>query len=205
VVVTTVTRDDLPDGGAGHFVAVMDAVRRRVPDASIEVLTSDFGGDLEAVDTVVAAGPDVFNHNVETVPRLYPRVRPEADYARSLAVLRRAHEQVARAGRGTVTIPSKSGLMLGLGETHEEVVGVMEDLRDVGCSMLTLGQYLCPGDAHLPVSEFLAPDAFAQLARVGYALGFDSVASAPLVRSSYRAQELMGSAPGQSATGSGAP
>jgi lipoic acid synthetase len=204
VVVTTVTRDDLPDGGAAHFVAVIEAVRGRVPDTAVEILTSDFGGDLDAVDAVVAAGPDVFNHNIETVPRLYPRIRPEADYGRSLAVLERVHEGGAHSQGRERAIPAKSGLMLGLGETYEEVAGVMQDLRDVGCSMLTLGQYLRPSAAHVPVSDFVAPEVFAELARLGYSLGFDSIASAPLVRSSYRAHELAQAASCQSATGSGA-
>jgi lipoic acid synthetase len=201
VVITMVTRDDLPDGGAEHLVAVIRAVRECQPHVAIEVLTSDFAGDLRAVDMVVDAGPDVYNHNVETVPRLYPEVRPEADYRRSLAVLARARQRPTRevreaevaspAGSGRPAAgPTKSGLMLGLGETVEEVVDVMSDLRDVGCSMLTLGQYLRPSQDHLPVAEFVAPESFAELARTGYALGFESVASAPFVRSSYHAHEM---------------
>lgn len=183
VVVTTVTRDDLDDGGATHFVAVIEALRDAVPQATVEVLTSDFAGRLESVDTVVAARPDVYNHNLETVPRLYGEVRPGADYARSLTVL----EHVARSGAG---IPVKSGLMLGLGETYDEVVDVMGDLRAAGCELLTLGQYLRPSSAHLPVAEFVEPETFARLGREGRRMGFRAVASAPFVRSSYHAREM---------------
>jgi lipoyl synthase len=184
VVVTTVTRDDLPDGGAAHFVAVIEAVRAALPGAAIEVLTSDFAGDESAVDTVAAARPDVFNHNLETVPRLYPDVRPGARYARSLRVLERVKETQPR-------LPTKSGVMLGLGETAEEVVAVMRDLRAVGCDMLTLGQYLRPSRRHLPVAAFVAPEVFAELEIEATALGFSAVASAPFVRSSYHAGEFI--------------
>jgi lipoic acid synthetase len=183
VVITTVTRDDLPDGGAAHFVQVIRAVRAAVPGAAVEVLTSDFAGKFADVDTVAAEKPDVFNHNLETVPRLYAEVRPGADYSRSLAVLSRVRE--TQAG-----VPTKSGMMLGLGETPEEVVEVMADLLDHGVSLLTLGQYLRPSAKHLPVSEFVEPEVFAQLAREAYRLGFSAVASAPFVRSSYQAGEL---------------
>jgi len=183
VVITTVTRDDLPDGGAEHFVRVIEAVRAAAPEVAIEVLTSDFGGLLESVDTVAAARPDVFNHNVETVPRLYSHVRPGADYARSLAVLARVHST-------QLEMPTKSGLMLGLGETPDEVREVMRDLLGHGVSMLTLGQYLRPSSAHLPVVEFVEPAVFATLSREGYSMGFSAVASAPFVRSSYHAGEL---------------
>ena len=150
---------------------------------AVEVLTSDFAGRMDDVDTVAAARPDVFNHNLETVPRLYPEVRPGADYARSLAVL-------ARVGETQPDVPTKSGLMLGLGETEDEVVEVMGDLLGHGVTMLTLGQYLRPSKAHLPVTEFVEPEVFARLAREGYRLGFSAVASAPFVRSSYHAGEL---------------
>jgi lipoic acid synthetase len=183
VVITTVTRDDLTDGGAEHFAQVVEAVRRAVPDAAIEVLTSDFGGRFESVDTVAASRPDVFNHNIETVPRLYAEVRPGADYERSLDVLERVHVTQP-------DLPTKSGLMLGLGETPDEVGEVMRDLLGHGVSMLTLGQYLRPSSAHLPVAEFVEPAVFAQLARDGYVMGFSAVASAPFVRSSYHAGEL---------------
>ena len=182
-VITTVTRDDLPDGGAAHFVAVIEAVRDASPGTRIEVLTSDFGGNLSGVDTVSDALPDVFNHNVETVPRLYAEVRPGAEYARSLAVLARVKERHP-------ALPTKSGLMLGLGETHDEVVAVMRDLRAAGCAMLTLGQYLRPSSKHLPVAEFVSPEKFDALAREAEALGFSAVASAPFVRSSYHAGEM---------------
>ena len=183
VVVTSVTRDDLPDGGATHFVAVIEALRAAVPDAAVEVLTSDFAGRAESVDTVAEANPDVFNHNLETVPRLYATVRPGADYARSLRVLQRVHATQP-------DLPTKSGIMLGLGETPGEVRGVMRDLLANDVKMLTLGQYLSPSRAHLPVAEFVDPSVFAQLARDAYKLGFSAVASAPYVRSSYHAGEL---------------
>lgn len=183
VVVTTVTRDDVPDGGAAHFVAVIEALRDAVPRATVEVLTSDFAGRLESVDTVAAARPDVFNHNVETVPRLYAEVRPGADYARSLRVLARVRETQP-------DLPTKSGLMLGLGETPAEVLEVMRDLLDHGVMLLTLGQYLRPSAKHLPVAEFVSPEVFAQLGREARKLGFSSVASAPFVRSSYHAAEM---------------
>ncbi len=184
VVVTTVTRDDLADGGAAHFVAVIEALRDTVPEATVEVLTSDFAGRLESVDTVALAGPDVFNHNLETVPRLYEGVRPGADYERSLGVL-------ARANRVGSDMPTKSGLMLGLGESTDEVREVMRDLRRVGISMLTLGQYLRPSAAHLPVAEFVAPEVFSQLEAEALEMGFSAVASAPYVRSSYHAGEMV--------------
>lgn len=184
-VVTMVTRDDLDDGAAAHVVATIEAVRARTPDVAVEVLVSDFGGRGASVDAVADARPDVFNHNVETVPRLYKTVRPGADYRRSLAVL-------ARAGERAPGMPTKSGLMLGLGETHDEVVEAMRDLREAGVELLTLGQYLRPSAAHLPVAAFVEPDEFAKLARVGRRLGFSGVASAPFVRSSYHAAELLG-------------
>lgn len=182
-VVTMVTRDDLADGAAAHVAATVAAIRAAAPDAAVEVLVSDFQGDEAALDTVIAAAPDVFNHNVETVPRLYAEVRPGADYARSLRVL--AHAK-ARAPR----MPTKSGLMLGLGETADEVVSVMRDLRETGCELLTLGQYLRPSERHLPVAEFVEPAVFAELARQGRRMGFAGVASSPFVRSSYHAGEL---------------
>ena len=184
VVITAVTRDDLPDGGAAHFVEVIRAVRSAVPDAAVEVLTSDFGGRLSDVDTVSAELPDVFNHNLETVPRLYAEVRPGADYSRSLEVLARVREMQP-------DVPTKSGMMLGLGETPDEVVGVMSDLLGHGVSMLTLGQYLRPSRDHLPVAEFVEPEVFARLSREAYRLGFSAVASAHFVRSSYHAGELV--------------
>jgi len=184
VVVTSVTRDDLPDGGAGHFARVIRAVRDRRPGAAVEVLVPDFQGDADAVDTVLDARPDVFNHNVETVARLYPAARPRADYRRSLDVLARA------AARGGVAV--KSGLMAGLGETPAEVLGVMRDLRAAGCELVTIGQYLAPTGAHLPVARFVPPPEFDRWRRAALGMGFTAVAAGPFVRSSYRAEELFG-------------
>ena len=186
VVVTSVTRDDLPDGGAAHFARTIAAVRARC-DAQIEVLTPDFQGDMKAVETVLDARPNVFNHNMETVPRLYARVRPQADYAQSLTVL-------AHARRCRTDVFTKSGLMVGLGETDDEVAQVMRDLRGVGCDLLTLGQYLQPTKQHLPVERFVPPEIFEDYARAGRAMGFAAVAAGPFVRSSYRAQDLIADA-----------
>ncbi len=185
VVITSVTRDDLPDGGAEHFAATVRAVR----DAGItrvEVLTPDFCGDAAAIDVVLAAEPTVYNHNVETVPRLYPRVRPEADYARSLDLLQR----VARSGSA---IP-KSGLMVGLGETEDEVQGVFEDLAAAGCEMLTIGQYLQPSGAHAPVERFIEPEEFERYRAEALRRGLRWVESGPFVRSSYCAESAFDSA-----------
>lgn len=195
VVVTTVTRDDLPDGGAGHFVAVIRELRAAVPEAKVEVLTSDFRGDLARVDEVVAAAPDVFNHNVETIPRLYPTVRPGSDYGRSLGVL-------ARADEDSPEMPTKSGLMVGLGETMAEVVEVLHDLRRVGVSIVTIGQYLRPGHDHLPVARFVEPSEFREYREVAHSLGFAGVAAAPFVRSSYRAGQVAEGAFADKAEGS---
>ena len=182
VVVTSVTRDDLPDGGAAHFSATIRALRARLPEASVEVLIPDFHGNLAALDVVLGAQPDILNHNLETVARLQPSVRPQADYARSLAVLRHAADAGARA---------KSGLMLGLGETDEELAAALRDLRAAGVSLLTLGQYLAPSPAHHPVARFVPPAEFDRWREEALALGFASVASAPHVRSSYHAGELL--------------
>jgi lipoic acid synthetase len=181
VVLTSVTRDDLPDGGAGQFAATTRAVRRRLPGATVEVLIPDFRGSDAALGVVLEAGPDVLNHNVETVPRLYPRVRPQADYRRSLAVLARAKALQP----GMVT---KSGLMLGLGERAAEIVQVLHDLRRARCDLLTLGQYLPPTDDQLPVARYVPPEEFDGYRAKAEALGFRGVASGPLVRSSYRAE-----------------
>lgn len=182
VVITSVTRDDLADGGAAHFAATLHAVRRRVPGAMIEVLIPDFQGEAAALASVLAARPDVLNHNIETVPRLYPQVRPQADYRRSLELLR-------RAGQMTPEIPTKSGLMLGLGERPEEIRQTLADLRAVGCRILTLGQYLQPSAAHLPVKAYVAPEDFERWRAAALEMGFSEVASAPFVRSSYHAKE----------------
>lgn len=190
VVVTTVTRDDLADGGAAHFVAVIEALRAMLPQSAVEVLTSDFAGNEAAIDTVAAARPDVFNHNLETIPRLYAEVRPGAAYSRSLRLLARVKETQP-------DLPTKSGLMLGLGESPEEVAAVTRDLRAVGCDMLTLGQYLRPSKQHLPVVEFVPPAVFEELEREAYRIGFAAVASAPFVRSSFHAQEMAEAALGE--------
>ena len=181
-VVTSVTRDDLPDGGAAHFAATIREIRRRVPGAEIEVLIPDFQGDRAALETVLRAQPDVLNHNIETVPRLYSRVRPQADYRRSLELLR-------RAGESAPLLPTKSGLMLGLGERPEEIRQTLRDLREVGCRILTLGQYLQPSPAHLPVETYVPPEDFENWRKTALDLGFSEVASAPFVRSSYHAQK----------------
>ncbi|MDY6913548.1 MAG: lipoyl synthase [Planctomycetota bacterium] len=185
VVVTSVTRDDLPDGGAGHFGLTIRAIRGRLGDETlIEVLTPDFRGDSRSVEKVLAARPDVFNHNVETAPRLYRQVRPQADYARSLAVLRCA------SGPAGASCYTKSGLMVGLGESHDEVTQVMQDLRGVGCDILTIGQYLAPSADHAPVERFVEPGEFAEWEAQARELGFVAVAAGPFVRSSYRAENL---------------
>ncbi len=181
VVVTSVDRDDLRDGGAAHFAAVIRALRNLPTAPQIEILTPDFRGRMErAVEALAASPPDLFNHNLETVPRLYPSVRPGADYRGSLALL-------AKIGQRLPQLPTKSGLMLGLGERSEEIEEVMVDLRESGCSSLTLGQYLQPGPHHLPVARWVHPDEFAALKERAYGLGFVAVASGPLVRSSYQA------------------
>jgi lipoyl synthase len=183
-VITSVTRDDLPDGGAEHFALCIEAVRRRT-GATIEVLTPDFDGRTERIDRVLAARPEVFNHNVETVARLQQRVRRKSRYEVSLAVL--AHSKKKWPATST-----KSGLMLGLGETTEEVIETMADLRAIGCDFLTIGQYLQPSLEHLPVDRYLPPDEFDELGRIARTLGFTQVASGPFVRSSYHADEMAG-------------
>jgi len=183
VVVTSVTRDDLPDGGASHFAETIRAIRRSRTTTKVEVLIPDFQGDLRALKTVIHAHPDVLNHNVETVPRLYPSVRPGANYQRSLRLLMRVREL-------DPSIPTKSGLMLGLGETPEEIRQTLRDLLKVGCSMLTLGQYLQPSREHLPVERFIFPEEFDGWRETALEMGFLEVASGPFVRSSYHADEL---------------
>jgi lipoic acid synthetase len=181
VVITSVDRDDLRDGGAGHFVACIEAVRESNPDIRVEILVPDFRGRMERVLEILdRAPPDVFNHNLETVPRLYRKARPGSDYDWSLELIR------AFKARHP-DVPTKSGLMLGLGEESDEVEAVMRDLRAHDCDMLTLGQYLQPSRHHLPVERFVEPEEFERLRRVGEAMGFAHVASGPMVRSSYHA------------------
>lgn len=183
VVITSVTRDDLGDGGAEHFYRCVLAVRAKT-GAVIEVLTPDFLGNRAAIARVIEAQPEVFNHNTETVPRLYDRVRRNAKYQRTLDLL----DQVKQTAPGMIT---KSGLMLGLGETREELLDVFADLRRVGCDMLTLGQYLQPTPAHLPVERFVPPEEFDEVGEQARRLGFTFVASGPFVRSSYHAGEMV--------------
>ncbi len=181
VVITSVDRDDLRDGGAGHFAECIRAVRARAPETTVEVLVPDFRGRMQpALAAFAESPPDVFNHNLETVPRLYRKARPGADYAWSLELL-------ARFGEQHPEVPTKSGIMLGIGETREEVEQLMRDLRAHGCSMLTLGQYLQPSREHLPVERFLTPGEFDELRQLGEDMGFANVASGPMVRSSYHA------------------
>lgn len=182
VVITSVTRDDLADGGADHFYWCVLAVRERT-GAKVEVLTPDFGGNAAAISRVIASKPDVFNHNTETVPRLYHRVRRNAEYQRTLDLL-------AQVKREAPDIPTKSGLMLGLGETREELLQVCADLRAVGCDMLTLGQYLQPTLQHLPVERYVPPEEFDEIGDLVRKMGFSMVASGPFVRSSYHAGEM---------------
>ncbi len=188
-VITSVTRDDLPDGGSRSFVETIGAVRALCPGVRVEVLVPDFRGDAELIQTVVDGLPDVFGHNVETVPRLYRDVRPGADYGRSLDVL-------GSAKKRNPEILTKSGIMVGMGESWDEVVAVMMDLQSVHCDILTVGQYLSPSRKHRPVAEFVPPLVFEEYARVGEQLGFKHVASGPLVRSSYMAEAAFSSAAG---------
>lgn len=183
VVITSVTRDDLPDGGAGHFARTVDAVRRYLQGAKVEVLIPDFNGDIGALMTVLSSRPDVFGHNVETVPSLYSVVRPRADYNRSLHILEYAK-------RVAPDIHTKSGLMLGLGETCDEVIDVLKDLCDAGCDFVTLGQYLRPSRKNLPVVEYIRPEIFERLRNRALNMGFKYVASSPLMRSSMNAEEM---------------
>jgi lipoyl synthase len=182
VVITSVNRDDLPDGGASVFAACIRAIRRLRPDCEVEVLIPDFEGNRDALAAVLEAHPVVLNHNIESVPRLYPRVRPKARYERSLALFRQAKEIAPET-------PVKSGLMVGLGETFEEVVTVLRDLRDAGVDLVTVGQYLRPTPKHLPVDRYVTPEEFDRIREVGDALGFAHVEAGPFVRSSYHAGE----------------
>jgi lipoic acid synthetase len=185
VVVTSVTRDDLPDGGASHFAKAINAIHLYDPRIDVEVLIPDFKGSLAALQVVIDASPTVLNHNVETVPRLYPEVRPEADYLRSIKLLKRAKDIEN-------SLLTKSGLMLGLGESKEEIIGVMEDLREVNCELLTIGQYLQPSPKHHKVVRFVPPPEFEEYKEIGEKMGFKAVASAPFVRSSFHAAAQVG-------------
>jgi len=184
IVVTSVTRDDLSDGGAKHFAQTILKVKKILPESTIEVLVPDFKGSWEALQIVIDAQPEVINHNIETVARLYQLVRPKAIYQRSLELL----EQVKIRDKNII---SKSGIMVGLGEKKEEVIKAMEDLREVYCDILTIGQYLKPSPHHLRTSDYIHPDKFKEYQKIGISLGFKYVASAPLVRSSYHAGEIL--------------
>ena len=181
-MITSVDRDDLPDGGAAIFAETIRQTRAQRPECRIEVLIPDFQGQEDALHTVLDARPDVLNHNIETVPRLYRMARSGGKYPRSLELLDRARHYAPR-------IATKTGLMVGLGEEHDEILQVLADLREVGVSILTIGQYLRPSPAHAPMSRYYHPDEFAELKRAGMALGFTHVESGPLVRSSYHAHE----------------
>ena len=182
VVITSVDRDDLPDFGAGHFASTIAETRARIPNCSIEVLIPDFKGDEAALHVVLDAGPDVLNHNIETVPRMYRIARPGGRYDRALQLIDRSRSYAPG-------IPTKSGLMVGLGEEWDEVVATLRDLRAAGCQIVTIGQYLRPSLANLPMSRYYTPAEFAELKRIGIQLGFGHVESGPLVRSSYHAHE----------------
>lgn len=181
VVVTSPTRDDLADGGAAHYAATVAAIRNAMPTTAIELLIPDFQGSQEALQTVLMARPEILGHNLETVPRLY-HIRAGADYGRSLELLRRARSLAPE-------IPTKSGVMLGLGETEEELLAVLQELRSVGCAYVSLGQYLAPSRSHQPVVEFVPPERFERLREAALALGFSHVESGPYVRSSYHADK----------------
>ncbi len=185
-VITSVNRDDLPDGGAAHWAATIREVRELNPDCRIEVLIPDFNGDEAALTAVLDAQPDVLNHNTETIARLYRRVRPDADYHQSLTLLRRAAERRDAENRGMFT---KSGIMVGLGETFAEVVELMKDLRSVSCDIMTIGQYLQPHARRLPVERYVTPEEFDRWREIGMGLGFHHVQSSPLTRSSYHARQ----------------
>lgn len=186
-VITSVTRDDLPDGGAAHFAAVVRAIREKAPTVAVELLIPDLQGSNAALKTVLESLPQVLNHNVETVPELYSAVRPQADFKQSVELLRQCKDI-------NPAVKTKSGIMLGLGETHEQIVFVLKALREAHVDLLTIGQYLQPSDAHYPVQEYITPEAFEELKQLALEMGFESVASSPLVRSSYHADELAGNA-----------
>ncbi len=184
-VITSVNRDDLPDGGASHFAATIRAVRRRNPGCTVEVLIPDFQGNWAALDTVLEEAPEILNHNVETVPRLYKRVRPDAKYLQSLELLARASEH---RGRSSLSMRTKSGLMVGLGETVDELLATLSDLRAAGCDIATIGQYLQPHERRLPIERYYTPEEFAAIRERAEAMGFLRVEAGPLVRSSYHAR-----------------
>jgi len=183
VVITSVTRDDLPDGGASFFAKTIQAIRALNPKIKVEVLIPDFKGDQNSLMTVLKECPEILNHNVETIPRLYPRVRLLADYERSLNLLKTSKDEYPH-------IPTKSGFMLGFGETQEEVLGLLRDLREAGCDFLTIGQYLQPRQDRLPVVRFVPPEEFEEYKRLGEKMGFRAVASGPFVRSSFHAAQM---------------
>ncbi|HEY8410110.1 MAG TPA: lipoyl synthase [Pyrinomonadaceae bacterium] len=185
-VITSVNRDDLPDGGAAHWAETIRQVRAMNPECKVEVLIPDFNGDEDALNTVLDAEPDVLNHNTETIARLYRRVRPDAIYQQSLTLLQRAAARRDREARGMLT---KSGIMVGLGEEFDEVVELMKDLRSVSCDIMTIGQYLQPHARRLPVERYVTPAEFAEWREIGMSLGFRHVESSPLTRSSYHARE----------------
>lgn len=183
VVITSVSRDDLEDEGASHFAACVQEVRARLPESTIEVLPPDFHARQECISALCKARPDVYNHNIETVERLTPQIRPQADYRRSLRVLQ-------LVGQIDATITTKSGLMIGLGETNEEIEQALNDLRDAGCQIVTIGQYLQPSKGHWSVARYYTPEEFGELAVKARAMGFAAVAAGPFVRSSYNAGEV---------------
>jgi len=183
VVITSVTRDDLTDGGASLFVKTIQAIRALDPKIKIEVLIPDFQGDSTSLEIVLKESPDVLNHNIETIARLYPEVRPQANYKRSLDLLKKSKDLYSE-------IFTKSGFMLGLGETHQEVLELLRDLREVGCNFLTIGQYLQPRSDRLPVIRFVPPEEFEEYKRIGEEMGFRAVASGPFVRSSFHASQM---------------
>jgi lipoic acid synthetase len=183
VVITSVTRDDLPDGGASHFAKTIQAIRKQDQGIKIEVLIPDFKGDHSSLGKVLEASPDVLNHNVETIQRLYSEVRPQANYKRSLNLLKKSKELHPN-------IHTKSGFMLGLGETHQGIIELMEGLREAECDLLTIGQYLQPRRDRLPVEKYISPEEFEEYQKIGMEMGFKAVASAPFVRSSFHASEM---------------
>jgi lipoic acid synthetase len=191
IVITSVTRDDLEGGGAQHFANCIQAVKQQVSAAKVEVLTPDFGGNLAALHIVMAAGPQVFNHNVETVPRLYPAVRPQADFSRSLKILSAAKAFSAKNYPQKNCVYTKSGFMVGLGESFDEVVALLNCLRQAAVDIVTIGQYLAPSKSHFPVKEYLHPEVFMQYAEKARGMGFLQVAAGPFIRSSYQAEQLI--------------